>query len=139
LSTVTSVRIKDPWVWLKFKDFVLRKHGKLHGALGGELIHAIKFYLENADALTQSNLKYKINRRGDDFEFRQIKNEVLKYVEPGGSLPLSMLREIIMRVSNVKDHRSVRSRVEKLIAEGFIKRDWQADSRGRVFRVMSPA
>jgi len=130
MSRAITVRIRDEEVWLKFKDYVLQKHGKLHTALGEELTKAIKTYLENQSARTR-NFSGKILR-----DAKAIEKEILKHVSPGGSLPQNMLEGMIRRVSGVVDKRAVRNRIEALVAIGFLKRDWEISMEGKVYRVI---
>ena len=121
----------DEDVWAVFKQFVLAKHGKLHAALSSELAEAIKRYLAEA-GITYTQDKVSRFRR----ELESIKSEVLKLVEPGGTIPKRMLENIVRRVSGVMDRRSVGARIEALTVEGFLQRDWDASPRGDVFKVV---
>ncbi|MCD6572108.1 MAG: hypothetical protein J7K62_02430 [Thermoplasmata archaeon] len=130
MSKGIFVRIRDEKTWNEFKDFVLQKHGKLHTALGEELIEAIKTYLKNQSTHTQ--LSGKALK-----EAEALKKEILKYVRPGGSLPQNFLETMVRRVSGVYDRRSIKNRIETLLAIGFIKRDWEVDPiKGKVYRVI---
>lgn len=124
------VRVRDGKTWLEFKDFVLRKHGKLHTALGDELTEAIKQYLRSDRAHTK-NLSSRVLK-----EAEAVKGEILKKVSPGGSLPQNMLENLVRRASGVMDKRSIRNRIEALVAVGFLKRDWEISMEGKVFKVM---
>jgi len=132
MSRAITVRIRDEEIWLKFKDYVLLKHGKLHTALGEELTEAIKTYLENQSTHSHSrNFSGKILK-----EAKAIEKEILKHVSPGGSLPQNMLEGMVRRVSGVVDKRAVRNRIEALVAMGFLERDWEISMEGKVFRVI---
>lgn len=132
MSVKISVRAKDEKTWQEFKDFVLEKHGKLHTALGEELIEALKFYLEDANKRMHThNLSDKALKEAD-----KIKREVLKRVEPGGSVPQQMLENIVRQASAVMDKRSVKNRIEVLVATGFLEHDWKVSIDGKVFRVV---
>ena len=121
----------DEDVWAVFKQFVLAKHGKLHAALGLELAEAIKRYLaETGNTHTQGAI------RRTQIELDSIKNEILKFTRPGGSIPKRMLENIVRRVSGVMDRRSVGARIEALVAEGFIQRNWDVSPRGDIFKVI---
>jgi len=128
----------DEDVWIRFKQFVFAKHGKLHAALSSELTEALKRYIAEAENTRTQKIdctKKSITRKFQR-ELNSIKEEVLKLVEPGGSIPKPMLSSIIRRVSGVMDRRSVGARIEALIAEGFLQRDWHVSSRGDVFKVV---
>jgi len=121
----------DEDVWSRFKQFVLAKHGKLHAALSSELTEAIKRYLAETGVTYTQDRASRLRR-----ELESIRSEVLKLVEPGGSIPRRMLEDIVRRVSGVMDRRSVGARIEALIAEGFLQRNWHVSQRGDVFKVV---
>ena len=121
----------DEEVWASFKQFVLAKYGKLHAALGSELSEAIRRYLEEAESKHTKNCSGKIQSEVD-----AIKAEILRHVKPGGLVPKRMLENIVRRVSRVVSKRSVDDRIEALVAEGFLQRDWITSPRGNVFKVV---
>lgn len=132
MSKGCFVRVRDAETWNEFKEFVVRKHGKLHTALGDELIKAIKEYMRRERARTHNNFSNKNLKK----EAETLKKEILSHVEPGGSLSQNVLEGIVRRASGVMNKRSVRDRIETLVAVGFLKRDWNASLEGKVFRVI---
>jgi hypothetical protein len=130
-GVTVTVKIRDEEVWASFKRFVIAKHGKLHTALGLELTEAIRRYLREEEGAHTQNSSKKAQREVDC-----LKKEILKLVEPGGSLPRRMLENIVRRTSGVIDKRSVGDRIEALVAEGFLQRDWLTSTRGDVFKVV---
>lgn len=132
MSVKISVRTKDEKTWQAFKDFVLGKHGKLHTALGEELVEALRFYLEDTSKRAHTHVfSGKILK-----EAEKIKRAVLMQVEPGGSIPQKMLENTVRQASAVIDKRSIKSRIEVLVADGFLERDWTTSIEGKVFRVV---
>ncbi|MEM2370582.1 MAG: hypothetical protein QXH51_06740 [Candidatus Bathyarchaeia archaeon] len=130
MGIVITVRISDENVWYRFKNYVLAKYGKIHGALGEELTKAIRQYLEGKDVHTHMNGG---SRRAVG-ELPELKKAILEKVQPGGSLPKRMLEDIIRKSSHITDRRSVEDRIKALVADGFLRREWEFG--GRVFRVM---
>ena len=57
-----SLRNVDPDVLQEFKRFVLKKHGKLSGALSEEVTKALKFYLEFHDKHPYANLQRNLEK-----------------------------------------------------------------------------
>jgi len=133
MSIGIYVRIKDEKIWLQFKEYVLAKHGKLHSALGAELVEALKQYLQN-----KSCTHTQIQQISPKFEkeLPLIEKAILTHVEKGGSLPESMLANIIRRTIQKIDHRTIKSRIEALVSVGFLKRDWDVSPDGKVYRVV---
>jgi len=125
MSKGIFVRIRDEKTWNEFRDFVLQKHGKLHTALGEELIEAIKTYLKNQDTHTQ--LSGKALK-----EAEVLKKEILKYVNPGGSLPQNMLESMVRRVK-VKFTGWLEMRQASL-DEYMEKKEFICDRCGRKFK-----
>jgi len=133
MSQPVFVRIRNPDIWQKFKEYVVTKHGKLNGALGEELCRAIALYLQMQETHTHRNQYISVDQ---DDEISAIEREILEEVQPGGLVPKEMLATIIARVSGVADDRSIRSRVRRLMARGVIRPDFSISPRGNVFRVV---
>jgi hypothetical protein len=127
---VVTVKLKDINLWLRFKDYVLVKHGKLHGTLGEELTEAIKQYLKGGNTHAQPRSSKVLK------ELPALKEAVLEKFSPGGLIPKRMLEDIIRNISGIVDKRSIHNRIETLIAQNFLKRNWETSPRGDVFMVM---
>ncbi|MEM2457151.1 MAG: hypothetical protein QXG58_06490 [Candidatus Bathyarchaeia archaeon] len=135
MGIVVTVKIKDDDVWLDFKDYVLAKHGKIHGALGEELTEAVRQYLRNEKGAHTHLSRSRLSRKALN-EVPALKKAILEKVEPGGSIPKQMLEGIIRQVSRVMDRRAVNDRIGALIADGFLQREWELSMDGKVFRVV---
>jgi hypothetical protein len=133
MSVVVTIRLTDREVWLKFKDYVLHTYGKFHSCLGKEVTEALKQYLESKSGTHTQVLQVspKIQR-----ELPELKRAISTYVECGGSIPESMLANIIRQTSRVFDYRSIRNRIEALVSVKFITRDWITSPDGKVYRVI---
>lgn len=130
-------RIHDEDLWSEFKRYVLAKHGKLHSALGKEIENAIREYLERrerGEGNTFGHAHVSNSSKRVANEIPELKRAILERVEPGGSIPEKMVEGIVVEISKVADRRAIKNRVNALIADGFLKRDWELG--GRVFRVV---
>jgi hypothetical protein len=112
------VRIKDEDVkiWENFRQSVLRKHGKLHGALGDEVMNAIKTYLvlENGKIGVQQHTRTdKKKRLRDIMEYMKIKN-FLELTEKD-------IRRIIRSIGGMKDRRTEDDYFRCLVDYGFVR------------------
>jgi hypothetical protein len=134
LGKAICVRLRNIEVWMEFKDFVVKKHGKLHSALADEVANAFESYLEAQGTRTQ-NPPGPLSRKATR-ESEALKKEVLGKVLPGGSLPQRMLENIVRSCAGVSDRRAVKAKIETLVAVGFLERDWKADLHGKVFKVI---
>lgn len=135
------VRNVDKKTWELFKVKAVSNCGRLWRVMGQELSKALAMYVESdkgrhthtfSDAPDPSR---KVSRKVMA-ERELLEQEIGKVVESGGSVPLKMLHNLIRRTCAVKDHRSIRSRVEMLVATGFLERDWNISLEGKVFRVI---
>ena len=132
MGKLISVRIPDETIWFGFKDFVLKKHGKLHTVLAEEVAMALEAYLKtqsththyadppSATALSQAEI---------------LKKEILKIASPGASLAEKHIGHIITTSLGIHDRRSIRNKIEALIAVGLLQRDWSSDSEGKMFKI----
>jgi hypothetical protein len=133
---VMYVRNIDDKVLLEFKAFVVAKHGKLHGALGIEVTEALKQYLESKRS-THTQVRQvppKIQK-----ELPLLKKAIYTYVDKGGSIPETMLANIIRQTSKVIDYRSIKNRIEALVSVKFLSKDWMASPDGKIYRVVGDA
>jgi len=133
MNREVRIRIRDWETWLKFKEFVISKHGKLHSALSDELTEALAHYMHTRTSSKQSNPNP--NSRIAK-ELSKLKEAILEKVEVGGSIPKPMLTSIIKQACNVYDERAVRSRIHALLASHFLKPDLKLDPDGNIFRVI---
>jgi len=144
MSRQINVRIKNPEIWFKFKEFVFKKYATLHTVLGQEVANALELYLKMQEAHThaqqngtkQNNGLHVKNNSKIINELPMIKEAILQKVQPGGSIPKQILANIIRQVSNVVDRRAVGDRIEALLSDGFLKIDWELSIKGNIFRVM---
>jgi hypothetical protein len=129
----------DERVWRRFKQYVIRKHGKLHGRLGDELAEALLRYIQE-ETRTQSGSKDcmdAMHNRGpipNKRDNSRISKDIGAIVEAmrgvvseGGRLPERILHMIISRATSRYDRRSLNSRVMALMAHGIIEPDWRLD------------
>jgi hypothetical protein len=108
--------------------------------VGLELMNVLEDFLEreergnppeNTRSVCISN-----NKRGKiRAELPTIKEAILKYVEPGGSLPKNMLEKIILSVIPAVNGKAVEDRIKLLIADGFLERMWDDGFKGKIFKV----
>jgi hypothetical protein len=134
--------------WTKFKEFCLRKHGKLHQVLGEELSQAIRHYLECAlspslsttmvpsaheehvdDEDTRPNVNPKLMQ-----ELEAIVAEIAKDFEPGGQIPIGILKEKVVRVLGPCGENKISNRIRLLRAFDVIGPD-PGFPNGRVYIV----
>jgi hypothetical protein len=129
----------DERVWRRFKQYVIQKHGKLHGRLGDELAEALLRYIQE-ETRTQSGSKDcmdAMHNRGpipNKRDNSRISKDIGAIVEAmrgvvseGGRLPERVLHMIISRATSRYDRRSLNSRVMALMAHGIIEPDWRLD------------
>jgi hypothetical protein len=130
----------DEEVWRGFKQYVIRKHGKLHGTLGDELAEALLRHIQE-ETHTQSDPKDCIdamhsrrpipNKRDNQSKISKDIGAIVEamrgVVSEGGRLPERVLHMIISRATSRYDRRSLNSRVMALMAHGVIEPDWRLD------------
>ena len=122
MSIGVFVRLKDEETWLKFKKFVLEKHGKLHSSLGDELINAIKLYLETQCThthKTQIHEKPKLKSRSME-TLMQIAERITSEYE--NEIPQTEVERIIAQIAGA-DGRTLRKYTRLLIEYDVLKRD----------------
>lgn len=131
-----SVWNVDDEVLNAFKEFVIQKHQKLHKALSVEVTNALKEYLQNRkiNEGTHTHFPGKVVR-----EIPELKKAILEKVEMGGSVPKSMVANIVRQVSGVTDKRPIENRINALVADGFLTRNWEVSPEGNVFKVVGNA
>ena len=135
MSKRVGVMIQHPEVWEEFKAYVIRKWGKKHTAMALELEEAIKQYLASQQCTSSGRVHTRTSKKAPkDLEI--VKKEILKQVNPGGSLPKNMLQAIIRQSTGIVDRRSVDDRICFLVASGFLKYDWDISPDGKIFRVI---
>jgi hypothetical protein len=140
INKLVSVRIKDLETWIEFKEYVIRKHGKLGGFLGEELTNAMRLYLDEVGSFTMdsthtqnSNLmsggsktSKKASRQRNQVEelAEEMQMEMEKegvYVRPYTTMGEDFLVNWVIRVSRVMDSRSIKNRINALISHGYIE------------------
>jgi hypothetical protein len=126
------VRSIDRSLWEQFKNVVVQQHGKLWGVLADELEKAIKLYLEDVSKQAHThNFSGKAVKEAD-----KVRDEILKRVQPGGSLPRNMLENMVRQTCGVVDKRSINNRIAVLVATGFLEHNWEVSMEGKVFKVI---
>jgi len=123
--------------WERFKDFCLKKHKKLHQALGEELSRAIRHYLECETTTSPSPTLVPFSGEGhkDDVdaksgvspglvrELEAIVAEIAKDFEPGGQIPIDLLRQKVVRALGDCGEKKVNRRIRWLRTFGVIESD----------------
>ena len=153
MSIQINVRIKDPLIWEKFKKFVLKKHGKLHTALGKELTKAIKFYLEamEEDVYTHTHIQLHANIHELIFDppsepkpnsrtIKTLQRLIRRLAENNYTqeIPEDLLERFIVEEAG-GDRRTLRKYKRYLFTFGFIKRARQIKhSRKWILQVNLP-
>jgi hypothetical protein len=127
-------------VWDRFVEYVERKWGKKHTMVGLELMNILEEFLERAEGGKDPQKSRSVcvsnnKKRGIRSELPTIKEAILKYAEPGGSLHQDILEKIILSVTNVGNGKAVEDRIKVLIADRFIERMWDNGFKGKVFKV----
>ena len=112
-------RTSDKKAYESFKEYVLSKHGKLHGVLGEEIINALKFYMTSQGSSTHTPVKLVSNGKQGD-----LKSKILSEAEIGSIFMRPALENVLIRLSGNSDERSVKRMIRKLIAEHFLERVW---------------
>ena len=129
----------DERVWRRFKQYVIRKHGKLHGVLGDELAEALLHYIQeetrtqsgSKDCMDAMHSRELIPNKRDSSRISKDIGAIVEamrgVVSEGGRLPERVLHMIISRATSRYDRRSLNSRVMALMAHGIIEPDWRLD------------
>jgi hypothetical protein len=125
-----SFRIKpeEAKIWESFKMAVLSKHGKLHGALGTEVVKALKHYLEDhhlAETVhpptPQKPKKEKRVRHAGKGAFDRVKERInYMYVEGIKQVPKGEIEAIIMEELGVHSTRKVKEYLALLSRQMFL-------------------
>jgi len=100
MDVIVTIRIKDAELWRRFKEYVILKYGKLHGALGEELTQAIKQYLESSSTRTHTETQNISSRT------------------------MNNLRKIVKQITKVSSKEIPQTMLEKMITEK-IGGDWR--------------
>jgi hypothetical protein len=123
--------------WKRFKDFCLKKHKKLHQALGEELSRAIRHYLEcgTTTSPTPASVPFSAEGHGaaEDAgqhasprllrELEAIVAEIAKDFDEGGQIPRPVLEEKVVRALGPCSRKKVNDRILLLRAFGVIESD----------------
>lgn len=147
MTKVVGARM-DPEIWERFKEYCLKKHGKLHTVLGQELERALIFYMEHIppspspsgmstiakeehvdDEDTRPNVNPKLMQ-----ELEAIVAEIAKDFEPGGQIPIGILKEKVVRVLGPCGENKISNRIRLLRALDVIGPD-PGFPNGRVYIV----
>ena len=129
MSIQINVRIKNREIWEKFKDFVLKKYGKLHSVLGDELIEAMKLYLEvkNGEMHAHTNIAevcMNRNDHGPPSKTMRTLTRIINKIKNQFQLEISQPDvELIITEEAGGDPRTIRKYLRYLQIYGFISRD----------------
>lgn len=105
MSVGVYVRLKNEEVWMKFKEYVLKKHQKLHGALGLELTKAIEHYLQTQETPA---IHTHTNSQSTDCNGASSNG--------GNSRTLKSLKTIVSQILTETEKEIPQTRVEQIIA-----------------------
>jgi hypothetical protein len=138
MSKVAGARI-NPEIWEQFKLYCLRKHGKLHSALGTELERALLYYMQHVPPTPSPEGMSTIQQdeHVDDMdgmpkvnprlvqELETIVAEIAKDCEPGAQLPRTVLEAKIVRGLGPCGRKRINDRITWLMAFGVVEPDPQ--------------
>jgi len=113
------VRVRDDGTWEEFKSYVLSKHGKIHGALGEELLEALREYLHKQKYEGSSPSKSESHKGRIASELPRLKEAIMEEVGEK-EVPRKVIENIIMRVCGVVDEKAVKRRIRALIVDNFL-------------------
>jgi hypothetical protein len=145
MSKVAGARI-NPEIWEQFKLYCLKKHGKLHSALGTELERALLYYMEHVPPSPSPSRTLAVAHEGHmddvatvqgtrqavDEEVAKVVGVLAKYCEPGAQMAYDILA---MRIGEATGHYSdkhVNRIIRKLYAHGVVELD-HSDMKHKVF------
>ena len=102
--------------WEDFKQDVLRKYGKLHGALGDEVMNAIKLYRSylNSNIEPQQHTRTDKKKRLRDIMERMVIENFLELTEKD-------IRGLIRSIGGMRDKRTEDDYFRCLVDYGFLR------------------
>jgi len=137
-------------IWQKFKEYVMKKYGKLHGALGDELGMALLHYLQQDTHTSDDGEQYVEDMHSPEpipdkrdynasskviEDIPKILGVMRQYVDVGGRLSKKVLHVIIAKATSKFDERSLDSRILAMVAFDIIEPDFKTSPRGNVYIV----
>jgi hypothetical protein len=113
----------------KLKSVVKEKYESLRGGLSQEVELALKAWLEKPlppepsalGARTRTTRVKSSTKSSRDGELERIKEEVLRVAGPGDFITHDSLEMVVLKACGVIDRRSVKDRIRKLAAMGFLE------------------
>jgi len=109
-------------VWVEFKSFVMRKHGKINGVLGQEVAKALESYLSTFSKKSSTH-----THAAQTSKIRDLIDTARKsWIDRGaplstGAFSLEALKADLGRHYNIQDSRSIKSKVRALEMAGVIR------------------
>lgn len=129
----------DEAIWEKFKAEAAKTKGRLWRVIPEELSYAIKLYLKEKgyDIHTQTHtltgdhtiIQPKMSMKYSKLNI--VKQELSNTFQVGCTFSKDILEKIIINKLNITDARSIKSRINRLIAEGFIEVNYDKDIGGQ--------
>jgi hypothetical protein len=109
----------------KLRSVVKAKYENLRGGLSREVELALRAWLEKApppaSALEEARTRTTRVNSSRVGELERIKEEVLRVARPGDFITHDSLEMVVLKTCGIIDGRSVKDRIRKLAAMGFIK------------------
>jgi hypothetical protein len=114
----------------KLKSVVKEKYESLRGGLSQEVEQALRAWVEKAlpsepsalkEARTRTTRVKSSTKSSKDGELERIKEEVLRVARPGDFITHDSLERVVLKTCGIIDRRSVKDRIRKLAAVGFIE------------------
>lgn len=133
------IRGINPNIWEAFKNEASsRNHNRLWKVIAQELEHAISLYLKEEPCThtpssvqaTQQLVAIKSMQKLDS-----VKDSILEKYAVGGTVSRDPIENIIRIVFNISDKRAVRSKIERMVADGFIEYNWDKSIIGEYLTV----
>ena len=110
------IKDEDERDWEYFKQDVIQKHGKLHGALGDEVMNAIKLYRSylNSNIEPQQHTRTDKKKRLRDIMERMVIENFLELTEKD-------IRGLIRSIGGMRDKRTEDDYFRCLVDYGFLR------------------
>jgi hypothetical protein len=114
----------------KLKSVVKEKYESLRGGLSQEVEQALRAWVEKAlpsepsalkEARTRTTRVKSSTKSSRDGELERVKEEVLRVARPGDFITHDSLEMVVLKTCGIIDGRSVKDRIRKLAAMGFIE------------------
>jgi hypothetical protein len=139
-KTIT-VRNVDEQLWESFKLEAAHRQGRVWDIIGEELEHAIRLYLAEKGIIepypnseNQASASIPAIPQAVQVSSRQqVKMQALEHIKTsliddfgiGVKISEVVIANEIRKVLNICDDRSVNNKIKRLVAEGFLERDYE--------------